>query len=160
MAVLVAAGRAALAEVIRSRPLHLAWGVGDSDWDTSAIPESVDAVALLTEIGRVPVSATGYAVEDAEGPIETPTGRWSLVEARTPNLYLKFDFGFADAPDALIREVGLFMDTEIASGLPAGQRYFEPGDIADAGTLIAVEHFPAVVRSPLIRQQFEFVLTI
>lgn len=160
MAVLVSGGRAAFAEVLKSRTLHLAWGAGDPDWDAAALPEPLSATALTDEIGRVPASATSFAVEDPDGLIETPTGRWTLVAEPTPNLYLKFDFGFADAPDATIREVGLFMDTIVVAGLPEGQRYFEPDEIVDPGTLVALEHFTAFPRSPLIRQQFEFVLTI
>lgn len=160
MAVLVSSGRAAFAAVLKARTLHLAWGSGDPGWDAAALPEPLSAEGLTNEIGRVPASATGFAVEDPDGPIETPTGRWSLVEDPTPNLYLKFDFGFADASDATIRETGLFMDSVIASGLPEGQRYFEPDEVVDPGTLVALEHFAAFPRSPLIRQQFEFVLTI
>jgi hypothetical protein len=160
MAVLVTAGRAAIAAIMKTRPLYLAWGTGDPVWDESPLTESIEATALTAELGRVAVSASGYAVPDELGIIEVPNGRFSWSEEPTNHLYLRFDFGFADAADQVIREAGLFIDSVMVTGLPPGQRYFEPEEIDDPGTLVALEHFPGVVRSPLVRQQFEFVLTI
>lgn len=160
MAVLTTPGRVAMAQAIKARPLFLAWGTGDEAWDDAPMGESIAATALTAEIGRVAVSVTGYATPDELGIIEVPTGTFSLSESPTNHLYLRFDFGFADAADQVIREAGVFVDATVVDGLPAGQRYFEPDEVDDPGALLAIEHFPAVVRSPLIRQQFEFVLTI
>lgn len=160
MAVLTTSGRIAMAVAIKARPLFLAWGTGSPDWDDAPINESLEATELASEVGRVAVSVSGYAVPDPVGIIEVPTGKFSLSETPTNHLYLRFDYGFADAADQVIREAGLFIDTEIVSGLPAGQRYFTPAEVVIPGSLVALEHFPAVIRSPLVRQQFEFVLTI
>lgn len=160
MAVLTTAGRVVMATAIKACPLHLAWGNGDPDWDDDPIVESTAATALVAEVGRVEAAATGYAVPDEEGVIETPTGRFTLSETPTNHLYLRFDFGFEDAADQTIREAGVFINTEIASGLPPGQRYFIPVEVIDPGALVALEYFPGVVRSSQVRQTFEFVLTI
>lgn len=160
MAVLTTAGRIAMAVAIKARPLFLAWGTGDPAWDETPINESLEATALANEVGRVAVSVTGYATPDPLGIIEVPTGFFSLSEDPTNHLYLRFDFGFADAADQTIREAGLFIDSVIADGLPLGQRYFTPEEVVSPGSLAALEYFPAVIRSPLVRQQFEFVLTI
>lgn len=160
MAILTTTGRAALAAAIRARTLHLAWGEGDPLWDSAPIPESLAATALVAELGRAALTDSGFAVPDPDGPIEVPTGFYSLSETPTNHLYLRFDFGFDDAADKTIREAGLFMDTVIVGGLPAGQRYFVPAEVTDPGTLVALEYFSGIVRSPVVRQQFEFVLTI
>ena len=160
MAVLTTSGRTAMAIALKERDLHLAWGVGDPDWDSAPIAESLAAESLTDEAGRVPVTYSGYAVPDVLGIIEVPTGKFSESVTPTNHLYLRFDFGFADGATLTIREAGVFMDSEIATGLPPGQRYFLPVNVVDPGTLLALEHFPALVRSPLVRQQFEFVLTI
>lgn len=160
MAILTTSGRTAMAVAMKARPLHLAWGTGDPEWDESPINESLEATGLTNEVGRVAVSVTGFALPDPVGSIEVPTGRFTPSDDPTNHLYLRFDFGFADAADQVIREAGLFIDSVIEQGLPAGQRYFEPDEVVSPGSLVALEHFPGVVRSPLVRQQFEFVLTI
>ena len=149
-----------MAVAIKARPLFLAWGAGDPVWDQTPINESLEATELTQELGRVAVSVTGYATPDPLGIIEVPTGFFSLSDDPTNHLYLRFDFGFADAADQVIREAGLFIDSVIVEGLPLGQRYFTPAEVVSPGSLVALEHFPAVIRSPLVRQQFEFVLTI
>ena len=160
MAVLTTAGRTAMAIVISERPLHLAWGTGDPAWGDQPTSESLEAVELTNELGRVPITETYFVVPDPEGLIEVPTGHFTRSISPTNNLYLRFDFGFADAADQVIREAGLYIDSVIVDGLPPGQRYFTPNEVAEAGILVALEHFPGIVRSPLVRQQFEFVLTI
>ena len=160
MAVLTTSGRIAMAVAIKARPLFLAWGTGSPDWDEAPIAESLDATGLTQEIGRVAVTVTGYATPDPLGIIEVPTGFFSLSDDPTNHLYLRFDFGFADAADQVISEAGLFIDSVIQTGLPAGQRYFTPDQVVSPGSLVALEHFPPVIRSSLKREQFEFVLTI
>lgn len=160
MAVLNTSGRTAMAVVLRSRPLHFAWGTGDPAWDDAPIAESLDATALVNELGRVGVTSSAFATPDDNGEVEVPSGRFTLGETPTNHLYLRFDFGFADAADQVIREAGLFIDTAVDAEVPAGQRYFTPDNLTDPGTLVALEHFPVVIRTPLQRQQFEFVLKI
>lgn len=161
MAILTNVGRAAWAAAIKELPLFLAWGSGDVAWDTVAIPPALADTALVAELGRAVVTLTGFAEPDDEGAIETPTGNYTLVAGPTHNLYLRFDFGFADAVAETIREVGLYINTTVVAGLPAGQRYFLPAQIDEPGTLLALERFALPLeRSPLVRQQFEFVLVI
>jgi len=160
MAVLTTSGRAALATAIKDRPLHLGWGTGDPAWDANPIPEVLSTTELLNELGRVEATVIGYATPDENGEIQVPTGTFTASETPTNYLHLRRDFGFDDAPDADIREAGLFMDSVIVEGLPAGQRYFVPAEVADPGSLLALEYFPAIDRSALVRQSFEFVLVI
>jgi hypothetical protein len=160
MAVLSTSGRVAVAEALSVRPIHLAWGTGDPTWDETPVSESVDATELTNELGRVQAKVIGFATPDALGEIEVPTGHYTMSENPTNHLYLRFDFGFADAADQVIREAGVFLDTVVVDDLPNGQRYLVPTDIANTGRLLAIEHFTGVVRSPLVRQQFEMVLTI
>lgn len=160
MAVLNTSGRVAVAEALSVRPMHLAWGTGDPAWDETPVAESLDATGLTNELGRVQASVVGFAEPDEIGEILVPVGRFTASNTPTNHLYLRFDFDFADAADQTIREAGLFIDTSLISGLPEGQRYFIPSEVSSPGSLVALEHFTGVVRSPLVRQQFEFVLTI
>ena len=160
MAVLTTVGRAALAAAVKARPLHLAWGTGDPAWDANPIPELLSATELLNELGRVEATVVGYATPDENGEIQVPTGTFTASEAPTNYLHLHCDFGFDDAPNDALREAGLFMDSVIVEELPAGQRYFVPAELEDPGSLLALEYFPKVERSALVRQSFEFVLVI
>lgn len=172
LATLTNTGRAAIASAIASRPLHLAWGTGDpaGDADDASLPSLVNATALTAEVGRRLATAVGYVEPDDEGdiviPVATGSGnatnkRYKQVAGPTPYLYIRVNFNFEDASSAIIREVGVFMDTVTADGLPEGQRYFSPDEISDPGLLVAAEILtPAIARSPSVRQTVEFVLPI
>ena len=172
LATLTNTGRAAIARAIAGRPLHLAWGAGDPAWDAedATLPSLVDATALTAEVGRRLATAVGYVEPDEEGdiviPVATGSGtatnkRYRQVTGPTAYLYIRVNFNFEDASSTIIREVGVFMDTVPAQGLPEGQRYFTPGEISDPGLLLAAEILtPAIARSPSVRQPVEFVLPI
>lgn len=162
MAILTKSGRAAMAAAIANEPLHLAWGSGSPAWDTTPEPESTNATSLVSEIGRRTITQVQFVVPDSEGTIIVPTGRFnpSPNNAPTNHLYMRFNFDFGDAPAATIREVGVFVGTQVKPDLPIGQRYFTPADILQPGTLLALERVPKFDRSPAVRQNFETVITV
>lgn len=171
-ATLTHSGRAAIVKALASRPLHLAWGIGDPAWDEegATLPSLVTKEALVNEIGRRTASVVGFVKPDDDGGIIVPVGmdgdqitvaKYSQAEEPTPFLYVQTHFWFDDAPNQKIRELGLFMDTEVSEDCPAGQRYFIPAEIKDPGLLLAAQIVkPGIDRSPAIRQAIEFVLPI
>ncbi len=176
LATLTESGRAGMAEALAKMPVHFAWGSGDAAWsedpDKSYLKQSlVKEKSLLTELGRRAITAIGYAVPDADGEIVIPVGhlpsgdvevaRYSAVLEPSPFLYLRVNFDFADASNAVVREVGVFLGTVLKEGLPAGQKYFLPTDLDNSGRLLAIQRLdPMIERSPAVRQTFEFVLAI
>lgn len=174
LATLTTSGRAAIAAAIAARPLHLAWGTGDPAWDDMAedqLPGLVDRTALFAEVGRRATSVVGFAEPDEAGGIVVPVGRrpdGTVEEARyrqstepTPYIYMRVNFDFADACDDIIREMGIFMDTQTIPDLPPGQLYFKPDEIENPGRLLAVQILDAPInRSMSVRQTIEFVLPI
>lgn len=159
MAILTTSGRTALAQAIYAQALHLAWGTGDAGWDTTPVAEPVGATALVAEVGRRVVTQKQYVVSDVNGSISVPTGRYEVSVNPTNLLYLRFQFDYADAPAAVIREVGVFTGTVIAGGVPGGQQYFAPADVSNGGTLLALQRIAKITRSAATRNEFEFVLT-
>lgn len=159
MAILTNAGRTALAKLVLSSPVHLAWGRGDPNWDTTPVPELISDTELVDEIGRRAASVVRYCVPDENGSIIVPTGRFEESLEPTKHLYMRFNFDFEDAPVATIREVGVFIGTETDTSLPPGKMYFEPEHIIDPGILLVIERIQKVERSPSVRQTFEFVIT-
>lgn len=159
MAILTNSGRTAAAESVKQRPIYLAWGSGSAAWDTVPVPESVDDVALVAEIGRRLSTSTRFCVPDADGEIVVPTGRFRETIESSRHIYIRFNFDFTDAPTSSIREVAVFVGGSTDPALPPGQMYFEPADIVDAGTLLVIERTPKFDRSPSVRQSFEFVVT-
>ena len=149
LATLTKTGRAAIALAISSRPLHLAWGSGDPAWDAdgATLPSLVDSTALLNELGRRTPSHIGFVEPDEAGGIVIPvsTGsegavqeaRYRLVTEPTPYLYVQTAYAYSDASNAIIREMGLFMDTEFVDGLPEGQLYFPVVVPDQSGLLLA-----------------------
>ena len=159
MPILTKSGRIVIAESIALRPLHVAWGIGDGAW--SAPPsEDSNATTLIQEIGRRTVTEVGFASLDPAGDIILPTGA-RFVRSVTPtnNLYLRTAFDFSEASGAVIRQIGVFAGTTFVSGLPSGQQYFSPSEVATAGRLLHLENFVPIYRAPAIRESFEVVIT-
>lgn len=173
LATLTNAGRAAYALAISERPLHLAWGSGSADWDASgaALPSLVTATALVNELGRRTPNRIGFVEPDEAGDVIIPVSvgaegavqeaRYRIVSGPTPFLYIQTAYNYADASNAVIREMGVFVDSVLKPDLPPGQRYFTPADIEKSGLLLAVQIIlPPINRSPSVRQTVEFVLPI
>lgn len=158
MAILTNSGRAAIATAVKDQPIHLAWGSGDPDWDTTPVAESVAATALLAEIGRRKVSQALYCTPDPLGELVVPDGRFTESLTPTKYLYLRFTFDFSDAPSSDIRELAIFLGTTTNVGVPPSQEYLLPADVDDPGQLLAIRHTTKIPRSSLVRQQFEFVI--
>lgn len=160
MAILPNRGRVAIAHALKSLPLHFAWGTGDGAWTTVIPPEDTNASALMAEIGRRTVTAADYVVPDPDGAIEVATGKFNLSPGGTPTkwLWVRANFDFGDASSSVVREVAVFSDTEIQSGLPSGQAYFTPSQVVDPGYLLYVEHITPIFRSPAIQENFEAVI--
>ena len=173
LATLTKTGRAAIAKAILERSLHLAWGTGLEEWDSeeATLPSLVDSTDLYNEVGRRLVTSKGFVEPDEQGGICVPVGRnpdgtveqarYNQVEGPTPYIYIRVNFNFEDAATAVIREMGIFMDTVVKDDLPPGQLYFLPSEIEDKGMLLAAQIIePSINRSPSVRQTVEFVLPI
>lgn len=117
------------------------------------------ATALINELGRRVVDETLFCVPDPDGELITPTGRFTASDVPTNNLHLRFTFDFDDSPDAVIRELGVMVNTGFVEGLPLGQRYFQGDVITDAGILLVLEHTVPLVRTAATRETFSFVVT-
>lgn len=173
LATLTKTGRAAIAKALADRPLHLAWGSGLAAWDAEGaeLPSLVNATALVNELGRRTPATVGFVEPDDEGDIVIPVSvgaggevqeaRYRSVTGPSPYLYVRVNYNFEDASNAVIREIGVFMDTEFKDGLPSGQRYFTPSELESPGLLVAAQILePPINRSPSVRQTIEFVLPI
>lgn len=158
MSILSTSGRIAIAEVIFSRTLHLAWGRGDGAW-VNPPAESGDETQLINEIARRKVTQVSYVVPDPSGVIVLPEGSFSLSIEPTRHVYTKTDFDYSEAIGEAIREIGLFSGTVTQAGLPIGQQYFLPNQITKPGRLIYVKNFEPIPRLPSARERFEIVLS-
>lgn len=158
MPILTNSGRVVIAESIAARPVHLAWGSGNGSWVTPPSEDS-NATALLNEIGRREATEVGYAVPDAGGDIILPTGTFSRSLTPTNHLLVVTNFDFADAQSSVIREVAIFVGSTMVGGLPIGQKYFVPAEVATPGRLMHIENIAPIFRSPAIRENFEIVIT-
>ena len=162
LATLTKTGRAAIALALSSRPIHLAWGSGDAAWDEedAQLPSLVNATALVNELGRRTPATIGFVEPDDEGDIVIPvaTGadgevqeaRYKSVTGPSPYLYVRVNYNFSDVSNAIIRELGVFMDTRLKEGLPPGQRYFLPADLEDPGLLVAAQIFQPPDRKSVV----------
>ena len=144
MAVLTNSARVFLAQSILARPIYLAIGAA-YDWGTT--PDAVDyqATSLINEIGRKKLTRAFFVTEDEDGEIDMPGGqRYSYSEAPTRQIYLHFMFDYGEGLADAIREVGVFIDTQVKAGLPEKQTFFTPDQLEAPGTLILLEHLEVV----------------
>ena len=173
LATLTASGRGAIVKAIKERTLHLAWGTGNASWDeeNAELPNLVNRTTLFNEIGRRAVTTSAYVTPDDAGDIVIPVtagenseiteARYSISNDPTPYLYVRVAYDFNDAPNAVIRELGVFMDTVVDESVPQGQKYVTPDLVTDGGILLAMQIVtPPINRSPSVRQTIEFVLPI
>jgi len=160
MSILVKSGRAAIAQAISEKPIHLAWGTGDVDWEDTPPDESMESTELLAEIGRRLLHRFEFVYPDDAGEIVVPTGRYAISETPTEHLFMEFKFDFEDGAEAdAIREYSVHIGSKIIEGLPIGQRYFLPTEIENSGIMLLLEHSEPIHRSAASRQSFEFVIT-
>jgi len=167
--ILPLSGRVAIADAISRRPLHFVWGLGDGKWLDDVPPADIDAVGLMNEAGRRIISEWKFAIPDDGGSIITvqdpgsppSKGRFSLSPGNAPtnHLYVNCQFDFDDGVGLVIREAAVVTNTETVEGLPAGQRYFTPGQIAAPGFLLYVQNLTPIFRSSQTQEYFETVIT-
>ncbi|WP_316201626.1 MULTISPECIES: hypothetical protein [unclassified Bradyrhizobium] len=116
---------------------------------------------LVSEIGRRIASTVEFVVPDPNGNLYTPGGeRWSVSTGATRYLYVATQFDFLEASTETIREVGIFVDSVRAAGVPEGQLYLTPEEVAEPGYLLLLDRFAGIPRSPSSRQGFSYVLVI
>lgn len=159
MATFPKSGRVVISESIGLRPLHVAWGLGDGAWTTTIPAEDPNALELMDEIGRHTVTSVSYVTPDPLGTIVLPSGNYMPSATPTNHLLISATFDFADAPSSVIREVAIFAGTELVAGLPPGQRYFVPAEVADPGRLLYIENIAPIYRSPAVQETFKTVIT-
>lgn len=159
MPILTQSGRVVIAESIAARAIHLAWGTGDGAWTDTPPDEDANATALQAEVARRVATEVAYVVPDAGGDIVLPSGVFSRSVTPTRHLYIRTAFDFGEASSSVIREIGVFVGTTVIGGLPPGQEYFLPAQVATPGRLLHLEHLEAIYRSPAIRESFEVVIT-
>lgn len=123
-------------------------------------PEAMQATSLVYEVGRRVMDTICFCTPDPEGLLVTPTGRFSESTVPTNQLYFRCTFDFQDGATETIRELGIFIGTEISDACPPGQRYFLPTDLANPGILLVLENTVPLIRTPATREAFSFVVTL
>lgn len=159
MATLTNSGRIAMAKAIKNLPIFMCWGEGATEWAETVPDEEITATALSNVVGYRKSTAVQFCLPAPDGSITIPSGTFNTSETPTNHLYIKFDFDFADATGKVIREIGVMVNTTANEGLPAGQGYFAPTEIASAGDLLLVENRKPIYREVGVKETFEFVVT-
>ena len=140
--------------------LYVAIGRGDPAWDAVAVDPPSDATELVDEVGRR-VATCIFVTEQVGGEFLVHGKEYTPAEFGISNkLYIVADFDNADAVGDDIREAGVFVDTVKVGGLPGGQTYFEPADLASPGYLLLLDRFTAIARTIDFRFQMRFVISL
>lgn len=158
-AILTTSGRIAIATAIKARTAHLAWGSGSTGWGNTPPDPPANSTALVAEVARRKANQVDFCTPASNGAISVPDGRFNTTTTPTNNLYFRFHFEFEDAVGSTIREMAIFLNTVAAAGVPSGQFYLLPAQVAQPGTLLVIERRAPIVREITTRQLFEFVVT-
>lgn len=113
---------------------------------------------LYEEVGRRLIQLKQYVTPDPSGTIQTSNGSWSVSDTPTKYLYLKAQFDYADAPDDMLYQFGIFIGTEATSG-NENQLYLTPDMIANKGTLLGIENHNLIIRESSTRESHAVILT-
>ncbi|NEW96911.1 hypothetical protein [Rhodopseudomonas sp. BR0G17] len=117
--------------------------------------------ALIDEVGRRVASTVITVVPDPDGPLSTSDGNyWTASATPTRFLYLSVLFDFAEAADQVIREVGVFVDTVRKAGIPTAQPHLLPAEIQSPGLQLIAHRRKPLIRDPVTRQGFSFVIAL
>lgn len=160
MSIFVQGAATAIAQALKAAGVWVAWGNGDAGWDTVPVAEPVGAVALVAERGRRRASVIDYVVPDVLGTIVIPQGTFSISASPTNQLYVRCNFTASEEVGQNMREGAVFIGTTLVSGLPVGQDYFVPANIATPGTMLILERFAKITRTADFSVSLEFVLTL
>ena len=160
MAIVTISGRAGMARSIKHCPLFIAWGQGESDEITTKVNENPSQTSLFREIGRRVIDNVQFVNADDQGDLVTPSGRWTISQTPTNNLYISAEFDFSDGNGYTVREFGLFLNTVTNDDLSIGQKYFLPTEIEDPGELLMLENTVSIIRTGDTRYNCAFVLSL
>ncbi len=161
MSIFTHAGRAALAEIVLSRPIHLALGLGEDSWGAPPPAPDYDVTTLRREIGRKKLFRGLFVHPDDHGTLILPGDRkYSISDTPTRHLYLQFLFDYNEGAGGAIRELGLFLNTKAKADLPPTQTFFRPEELENGGTLLLLEHLENPdTYNPQKKGEYETVLS-
>ncbi|QPS10289.1 hypothetical protein I6G66_09955 [Delftia acidovorans] len=153
-------GRIVLAVAVAAMTIHIAYGRGRPEWDGQPTPPAGSGqTGLEDEIARRLVTEKHYVVRDQAGTIEAPGGdRYSISPVPTRMLLIRTTFGYGEAVDEPIREMAVFMGTQVAASVPPGQYYVTPDKITNPGEVYTLERRSVVVRPANKRDLEEIIL--
>jgi hypothetical protein len=115
-----------------------------------------DANDLIEELGRKRLAKKAYVTPDPVGTILVDGELYTESEEPTRYLYLLFRFDSVIETDAVIYQVGVFINTTTSSG----NSYLEPDDVTDPGKMLLIQNIVPVTRVEGKREYFQFVLRL
>jgi len=152
------AGRIALAELVYSGSIFVAWGTGDGSWSTPPA-ENTNQTGLLNEVGRHTATTKSFLTPTVGGPVSVDGATYSASATPTNILYVTVNFEAANASTSVIREIGIYTGTVVNPALPVGQKYFLPADLVSSGRAIMTQNVAPIFRSLSTGESFAFVIT-
>lgn len=140
--------------------LAVAWGEGNPVWDNTPSEAPPGTTSLYALLGLHP-GAWQYVTPDVAGAIiflEYGT-RWTISPTITRYLYVEADYLITEEDAAAIREVGLYLNFDPATGHESDS-YLPPSNLDALGTLWGIDRIFLVSRSPATSGKVRFILRV
>jgi len=142
-------------------------GIGrTAAWDEAdAPPEPNPNATQLDELVALKKAETlTLIVPDPSGTIEHLGQKWgpvSVEEARQKNarwVYVAAWLRYDELPIVTYRQTGVFVDVQMADGVPPGKLVLLPEEIADPGYLLVLNNRSPISRAADQKELVEFVI--
>lgn len=147
------------AQIFMAAAIKLAIGGGAPAWDDTPVDSVAGLTALVDFIGEF-VTACQYVTVDPSGAIQTAAGtKYSHSSSPTNRIYIEATYASSDEADAVIRELGVYMNATPSTG-HSGDNYLPAANLDDIGTFIAEDRIAYVERSASTSGKIKVVLKI
>lgn len=139
--------------------LRVGWGAGDPAWDDAPDDDVAGEAALQDLLGEVS-AAWQYVTPNPAGAIVAGNGaKYSAAAGVSNRIFIEAAYAAGDEPAAVIRELGIFLNPDIAAGHEADS-YVAVAHLDDIGELLAQDRITAFQRSPATSGKMKIVLKI
>lgn len=113
---------------------------------------------LINELGRQVQRVTNFMVRDNNGAFDFNGVKYSITTTPTNILMVQFEFPSLAASDKHIFQLGLYLGTQRAGGVPSSVTYLTPNQMASRGSMLVYENITPLERLSGKREYFNYLM--
>lgn len=158
--ILPVAGHETIAGLIKASDVYIAWGglppTYVNPWTTSP-PLPVPSDGMLKTLGYRKANQVEFVELNPAGPIEVDRVKWSTA-TKSRHLYISTIWDEADDPDAIIYQVGIFLNAKEPALL--ANKYCTAVQMENPGKLLTLCNVSPIYRSVNARESRKLIIAL